>query len=259
MGNSYSISHCKAALIIIISLTWYFLMKKKRIILAVLLSGYLCLPVYNMPNLRVVANYTTSVTDQSVEVKKNIAIACDRIDGFVLQPGSVLSFNDIVGEGSAANGFANGNVLYRDEVVLEPGGGLCQVSSTLFNAMLLSGCAIVERHRHYQPVTYVPLGLDATIKYGKKDLRIRNPHDQPLYISAVMNNSSLAISIRAKNTLKYGYEIVTEEEEVSLPLDSDDNIRPGMSVYIYRNKMNNGNIIESFLMYKDYYPPVRLQ
>ncbi len=205
------------------------------------------------------ADFSTSVKDQTPEVKKNIAIACDRLDGFVLQPGSVLSFNGIVGEGSAANGFANGNVLYRDEVVLEPGGGLCQVSSTLFNAMLMAGCAIVERHRHYQPVTYVPLGLDATIKYGKKDLRIRNPHDQPLYISAVMNNSSLVITIRAAHPLKYTYELVTEEEDVSLPLDSDDAIRPGMSVYVYRNKMKNGKIIESFLMYKDYYPPVRLR
>ncbi len=234
-------------------------MKKTRIIPSVLLAGYLCLPAYTMPGLQVVANFSTSVKDQTPEVKKNIAIACDRLDGFVLQPGSVLSFNGIVGEGSAANGFANGNVLYRDEVVLEPGGGLCQVSSTLFNAMLMAGCAIVERHRHYQPVTYVPLGLDATIKYGKKDLRIRNPHDQPLYISAVMNNSSLAITIRAANPLKYTYELVTEEEDVPLPLDSDDAIRPGMSVYVYRNKMKNGKIIESFLMYKDYYPPVRLR
>ena len=212
-----------------------------------------------MPGLQVVANFSTSVKDQTPEVKKNIAIACDRLEGFVLQAGSVLSFNGIVGEGSAANGFANGNVLYRDEVVLEPGGGLCQVSSTLFNAMLIAGCAIVERHRHYQPVTYVPLGLDATIKYGKKDLRIRNPHDQPLYISAVMNNSSLAITIRAAQPLKHTYELVTEEEDVPLPLDSDDGIRPGMSVYVYRNKMKNGKVIESFLMYKDYYPPVRLR
>ncbi len=212
-----------------------------------------------MPGLQVVANFSTSVKDQTPEVKKNIAIACDRLEGFVLQAGSVLSFNGIVGEGSAANGFANGNVLYRDEVVLEPGGGLCQVSSTLFNAMLMAGCAIVERHRHYQPVTYVPLGLDATIKYGKKDLRIRNPHDQPLYISAVMNNSSLAITIRAAQPLKHTYELVTEEEDVPLPLDSDDGIRPGMSVYVYRNKMKNGKVIESFLMYKDYYPPVRLR
>lgn len=212
-----------------------------------------------MPGLKVVANFSTSVKDQTPEVKKNIAIACDRLDGFVLQAGSMLSFNGIVGEGSAANGFANGNVLYRDEVVLEPGGGLCQVSSTLFNAMLMAGCAIVERHRHYQPVTYVPLGLDATIKYGKKDLRIRNSHDQPLYISAVMNNSSLAITIRAATPLKYTYELVTEEEDVPLPLDSDDAIRPGMSVYVYRNKMKNDKVIESFLMYKDYYPPVRLR
>src|SRR6056297_131081 len=223
-------------------------MKKIRIIPSIILAGCLCLPGYTMPGLQVVANFSTSVKDQTPEVKKNIAIACDRLEGFVLQAGSVLSFNGIVGEGSAANGFANGNVLYRDEVVLEPGGGLCQVSSTLFNAMLMAGCAIVERHRHYQPVTYVPLGLDATIKYGKKDLRIRNPHDQPLYISAVMNNSSLAITIRAAQPLKHTYELVTEEEDVPLPLDSDDGIRPGMSVYVYRNKMKNGKVIESFLM-----------
>ena len=216
------------------------------------------LPAQETRPLVVLATFSTSMADQTEGVKKNIAIACDRIDGFIMKPGTVFSFNDIVGEGSAANGFVNGNVLYREGAVLEPGGGLCQVSSTLFNAMLMAGCTIVERHRHYQPVTYVPLGLDATIKYGKKDLRMKNPHNQSLVISATVSHKSLSIVIRGRNRLPFTYEMVTEEEGVPLPFDNDENVRPGVAVYIYRNKMKDGKVLESFLMYKDFYPPVRL-
>ena len=113
----------------------------------------------------IAASFSTSVAEQDDNVKRNIMIACERLSGFVVAPGSVFSFNDTVGEASAKNGYLTGRVLYRDSVVMEPGGGLCQVSSTLFNAFLLAGCVIIERHRHSQPVAYVPAGLDATIKY----------------------------------------------------------------------------------------------
>ncbi len=207
-----------------------------------------------------VASFSTSVEDQDDAVKKNIHIACTKLNGYVMMPGAVFSFNDTVGEGSARNGFVNGRVLYRDEVRYEPGGGICQVSSTLFNALLAAGCGITERHRHFQPVSYVPLGLDATIKYGKKDLKMTNPYPQKLYIETTLTDKSLTVVIRAENALPFRYELATEEEEVELPVqDENRRTRNGINVSVYRNKFSGNRLIESFLLYRDYYPPVYLK
>ncbi len=214
------------------------------------------LPLYSSPPPELVASYTTSVSNQDADVRTNIALAAGHINGIVILPGSTFSFNDTVGEASAANGYLAGRVLYADTVAYEPGGGVCQVSSTLFNALLLAGCNIIERHRHNLPVHYVEPGLDATIRYGKKDLRMKNPHDFPLYIYAEVNDSSLVITIRADKNLQQIYEVFTEVEEVNLPFNNDDGrrIRPGLTIYVYRKKTVNG-VSESVLLYKDFFPP----
>lgn len=207
-----------------------------------------------------ISSFSTSVADQDQPVKQNILLACDRINGAVIKPGEIFSFNDTVGEGSLENGFAMGRVLYRDHLSYEAGGGLCQASSTIFNAFLLAGCAIIERHRHYQPVSYVPLGLDATIKFGKKDLRMKNMSGANLYIKASMNEKSLAIAIYSSKKPAYKFNINTEEEEISIPFQEErENIRQGIAVYVYRTKMKDDRVIENFLLYKDFYPPVSLR
>ncbi|TAL30151.1 MAG: hypothetical protein EPN93_20220 [Spirochaetes bacterium] len=208
-------------------------------------------------DLVTVASFSTSVEDQDENVRRNIHIACGKLDGIVIGPKSSFNFNDTVGEATAKNGFVNGRVLYRDEVRYEPGGGLCQVSSTLYNALLLAGCAIVERHRHMQPVTYVPLGLDATIKFGKKNLVIKNPYDRKLVIRAEENDKTLTIHIKADSALPHRYEIVTEDEELEVPIVTENRrVRSGVTVQVYRQKYSGNKLIESFLLYKDYYPPV---
>ncbi|MCP4130060.1 MAG: VanW family protein [bacterium] len=214
-------------------------------------------------NYLVLSSFSTSVADQTEAVKMNISLAARRINGTVILPGTVFSFNETVGEGTAKNGYVNGLVLYRGETRMEPGGGLCQASSTVYNALLMAGVRIVERHRHFQPVTYVPLGLDATIKYGKKDLRMKNPHKQRLIISSTMNDKSLIIVIRGERKLPFTYTIDTEEDIITIPFAKQENeterIRPGISVYVYRKKFKGNKLLESFLMYKDFYPPVYLK
>jgi len=197
---------------------------------------------------------------QESSVRANIALASSRLNGTAILPGATFSFNSTVGEASAANGYMQGRVLYADTAVHEPGGGVCQVSSTLFNALLLAGCTIIERHRHNQPVRYVDPGLDATIRYGKKDLRMKNPHDFPLYIFAEVNDRTLNITIRADTRLQQSYEVFTEVEEVNLPFNRDDGrrIRPGLEVYVYRKKTVNG-VTENILLYKDFFPPAYIE
>ena len=208
----------------------------------------------------VIASFTTSVEDQDGGVKTNLRLACSRLDGYVIGPKGAFSFNEAVGEGSAQNGFAFGRVLYREGAVYEPGGGLCQVSTTLFNAFLLAGFHILERHRHLQPVSYAPLGLDATIKYGKKDLRMRNPFSQRFMIETLLTDQSLTIALKSDQTLAYRYEIVTEEEDVAVPiLDSSRSVRQGMSIYVNRRRYEGNRLMETGTLYRDYYPPVYIK
>jgi vancomycin resistance protein YoaR len=218
-------------------------------------------PLIAGEELLTISSFTTSVEDQDFNVKTNIALAAGKLNGTVIQPGEVFSFNKTVGDGSAANGFLTGRVLYQDTTAYESGGGICQVSSTLFNAMLLAGCTITERHRHSRPVRYVPLGLDATIRYGKKDLRMKNTTSRPLFIFAAINDKSFTIILKSERKIENSYEVYTEEEEVNLPFANDENrtIRPGISIYVYRKKLFNNSVLENLLLYKDFYPPVNVE
>lgn len=205
----------------------------------------------------IISSFSTSVQDQDENVKRNIFLACQKLNGHVIGAGTVFSFNDVVGEGSAKNGFVSGRVLYRDMVRYEPGGGLCQVSSTIYNAFLQAGLHVVRRYRHFQPVTYVPPGLDATIKYGKKDLKIKNIHSRSITIETRMNGSSLTIWLKSDAPLKFRYEIYTDEETLDTPLSKENmRIRKGISVYVYRKRFKGKKLIENFLLYRDVYPAV---
>ncbi len=207
-----------------------------------------------------IASFSTSVQDQDESVKQNMLLGCMKINGSRIAHGSIFSFNDVVGEGSAKNGYVMGRVLYRDEVRFEPGGGLCQLSSTVFNALLLAGFTIIERHRHYQPVTYVPYGLDATIKYGKKNLRMKNVSGQTVRIEATINDKTLTVKILGYRPLDCRYEVYTEVEDIEIPFQEDrDRIRNGISVYVYRRKFSGQKLLESFLLYKDFYPAVYIR
>ncbi len=205
---------------------------------------------------QIVASYTTSVAHQENAVKQNIALAAKSLNGITISPGQTFSFNKIVGSGSAERGYLSGRVLYVDKIAYEAGGGICQVSSTLYNALLRAGFIIKERHRHYQPVSYVPLGLDATIKYGKKDLRMKNPHNFSFQIFTELSEETLVIIIRARNGLPLRYEITTDEEEINLPIKREgEMVRPGFSILVYRHKYRGKKLLGTYLLYKDFYPP----
>jgi hypothetical protein len=146
-----------------------------------LLSGYTSL-------------FKTEAKDERVH---NITLGAKKIDGKVLRPGVEWSFNDVVGPRTMEAGFKEAPTLFLGEVIPAPGGGMCQVSSTLHAAALLAGFEIVQRHPHSRPSSYIAQGFDATVNYPEHcwgdgeqdpntcfDLRIRNPYDFPLTIKA---------------------------------------------------------------------------
>jgi vancomycin resistance protein YoaR len=126
---------------------------------------------------------------------KNIDNAAQKIDGLVLSPGELVSFNDIVGERSEDNGFAKSWEIYKGEMVEGVGGGTCQVASTFYAALFFGGLDIVERLPHSRPSAYIPMGLDATVVYPIVDLKVRNPYDFPVVIHAKTEGNKLKMQL----------------------------------------------------------------
>ncbi|MGO1371421.1 MAG: VanW family protein [Senegalia sp. (in: firmicutes)] len=143
----------------------------------------------------VISNFSTSFSSGNINRVKNIEIATRAIDGKLLLPGEELSFNKTTGERSKSNGYFLANVILNGEYVKDYGGGVCQVSTTLYNAALLSGIEITERSPHSIPASYVPKGRDATVAYDYLDLKIKNTYDYPIYIEGNPYKNSIEFKI----------------------------------------------------------------
>ncbi len=129
----------------------------------------------------------------------NVSVAANRINGYVLKPGDIFSFTTVILPRTTANGYVSAPVIVNKEFVPGLGGGICQVSSTLYACMLTCGVPALERHPHSLPVSYIPKGMDATISGTAVDLKFANPYDRPLMISANPDNGKLTVGLWLKN------------------------------------------------------------
>lgn len=118
----------------------------------------------------------------------NIKLALAAINGTLLQPGEEFSFNEVVGKRTSDRGYKVATAYNAGEVTEELGGGICQVSTTLFNAAVKSDLSITERHNHSMPVSYVDKGKDAAVSWGAQDLKFVNNTDEPVYIVAYLDD-----------------------------------------------------------------------
>ena len=142
-----------------------------------------------------IGSYSTSYGTSTSNRCANIANAASRINGKVLLPGDIFSFNEAVGPRSVANGFLTAKEYVDGETVDGIGGGTCQVSSTLYNACIYSDLSIISRTSHMFPVGYCPLGQDATVAYGSVDYKFVNSMDYPIKIVAVTSGYKITVSI----------------------------------------------------------------
>jgi vancomycin resistance protein YoaR len=125
----------------------------------------------------------------------NIDVAASKLDGLVLMPGEMFSFNAIVGERSEENGFQKSWEILKGEMVEGVGGGTCQVASTLHAIAFFGGLEVLERLPHSRPSAYIPMGLDATVVYPEVDLKLRNPHAFPVVIHAKVDGNRLLMAL----------------------------------------------------------------
>lgn len=147
-------------------------------------------------------SYKTSFTTSSANRSSNINLATSSIDGMILMPGEVFSFNNALGERTIERGYKSAGAYVAGATVDQVGGGICQVSSTLYNTVLLSNLEIVERRSHQMTVSYVPMGRDATVNWGTTDFRFKNNTEYPVKLVGKIESKTVTISMLGTETIE---------------------------------------------------------
>lgn len=220
--------------------------------------------------------FCTNIVSSSADRKHNIKNALTALNLQEILPGEVFSFNKIVGRRTQANGYRPAKIIVNNEFVEGLGGGVCQVSSTLYNSALLAGLKIVEANKHSKQVGYVKHGFDAMVNFGSSDLKFENTTSEKITI--VTNFSSNKIRIRIFGADLNGVEYRLANEIVSTTEPSEeikqDNAHEyadkvqyddesfvlkkgsrGMEVKSYREKYQNGKLVEKQLLRYDKFKP----
>lgn len=142
----------------------------------------------------IMATYTTKYRAKTNRAS-NLELAATRLNGYVIAPGTTFSFSDSIQSRTEANGYVDAPSFADGEVVSSIGGGICQVSSTLYAALKSYGIPAAERYAHSLPVDYVPKGYDATISEGRKDLKFTNNNNENMIIYTKASGGRLTITI----------------------------------------------------------------
>ncbi len=212
----------------------------------------------------------------------NLILACKKLDGKVIMPGETFSYNSTLGPRSTATGYKNAKVYENGEVVDGIGGGICQISSTLYNAALMADMQIIERRNHQFVTSYVGAGRDATVVYGLTDFKFKNTRKYPIKDFKFKNTRKYPIKLKASSVSGIAtisiFGIKEEEREYTytfktntistIPFTTkyveDASLKPGQEVVkqkganglvtqTYMTKMKNGKVISSQLLSKDTY------
>ncbi|NLZ38712.1 MAG: hypothetical protein GX893_03805 [Firmicutes bacterium] len=154
-----------------------------------------------------IASFSTVFSTANANRAHNIRLAAAALDKALILPNTVFSFNDTVGNATAARGYRAAPVIVNGRLVDGIGGGICQVSSTLYNAVLLADLEIIERRNHGLAVNYLPPGLDATVAYGSIDLKFKNSRSHALWLRTFIDNNKITVAL-------YGTKIPGQEVRV---------------------------------------------
>lgn len=165
------------------------------------------------PNI--LGTFTTRYDASNKNRSNNVSLASSKIDETVIMPGETFSYNQTVGKRTISEGFKEAGAYAGGKVIQEVGGGICQVSSTLYNAVLYANLEIVDRSNHYFQTSYVDAGRDATVSWGTVDFKFKNNRKYPIKIEAVSKNGVTKISIKGIREEKE-YEVVIQSEITSI-------------------------------------------
>lgn len=217
------------------------------------------------------SKYTTIYDAGNKSRANNIALACKTINGTIILPGETFSYNKVLGNTTKEKGYQLGGAYVGGKVVKAYGGGICQVSTTLYNSVLYANLEIVERYNHSYAVSYVPAGRDATVSYGGKDFKFKNNRKYPIKIVANAKNGVVNISLKGiKEDKEYDIEIsssvlsttpseTTYQDNNTLAEGKQKIIQKGHNGYkskAYKIVKYNGKVISKTLLSSDTYKPM---
>lgn len=223
-------------------------------------------------NYRQLSIFTTKTTS-SESRNTNIRLATEAFNGMVIMPGETFSINAATGERSKAKGYRDAGAIKGGILVPEPGGGVCQVSTTLFNAAVRAGLTITERNNHSYPIDYVPRGHDAMINYPTDDLKLTNNGTGPVYLIGYFVDRRLTIEVYGTPILEDGVTIeLRAETTANLGMPSEISQydptrsvgyrsvtrkgRTGYRMKTYTQLMKNGEVMEEKFLCDSYYRPI---
>lgn len=179
----------------------------------------------------VIGSCTTRYDASNINRNNNLVLAAKKIDGAIVNPGEVFSYNQKVGQRTISAGFKEAKAYAGGKVVLDVGGGICQLSSTLYNSVLLSNLEVVERRNHYFKTSYLPAGRDATVSWGSVDFKFKNTRKYPIKILAKAQDGVVKVDI-------YG---IKQEDDYDVKIESSEtSIIPMQTVYEQDNSLGKG-------------------
>lgn len=181
------------------------------------------------------SEFSTNYAKSSKERKANIKRALESFNGMIVEKGQVVSFNETTGSRTKENGYKNAHIIVGGVYVDGVGGGVCQASTTLYNALLLADVDILAVNHHTIPASYVPLSLDAMVSGGYSDLVFQNNLDSPIYIKTTADDENISVEIYGQK-LPSGFEIKRRAEFVKILPHNGDKIVPDRSGE-YANKV----------------------
>lgn len=217
------------------------------------------------------SSYSTRYDPSNLNRSNNIEISAEKIDGTIIMPGETFSYNQTVGERTIAEGYKEAGAYAGGRVVQDVGGGICQTSSTLYNAALLANLEIVDRSNHQFLTSYVSAGRDATVSWGSIDFKFKNSREYPIKIEARAKNGVCEMSIYGiKEETEYEVEIesnVLSYIPYTTKYENDSSLAEGKEVVeqsgyngctseAYRVLKLNGEVVSRTLLSKDTYDPM---
>lgn len=217
-----------------------------------------------------ISSYTTYFYDSPSAREHNIALAALKLNNTALMPSKTLSFNAIVGKRSAERGFMEANIIVDGEFKEGIGGGVCQVSSTLYNAWVTAGLEIVSAKAHSLPVTYIPMSRDATVS-SNIDLVLKNSSAYPILITTKCENKSLVVTLYGQSdgyeynvTTKLIRELIPAPPEIIYDSDKPQDFmeqikkpRVGYITFATLQTLKDGKVISEKKLREDTYQPIR--
>lgn len=236
------------------------------------------MPFYDLQpkELTLRASFYTSYPTSSEERKNNIKVASKSLNNTMVDSNCEFSFNDTVGKRTLARGYKTAKIIFNGKFVDGVGGGVCQVSTTLYNAVLLSGLSVTEYHPHSLPVSYVAPSFDAMVNSDSADLKFINNTHNPVFIKTYANDSTLKIeiygepmqetytrqSIVKSEIVAPDYEIIKDTENLYPDLFEGDRkiisyAKNGYASQGMLIKLVNGKAVSSRVIRNDKYNPLR--